>query len=220
VLNVQAVGAVSNNAYSLPVGSALAPPLRQNRDGSLAVSEVFGKYYLTNYDGLLYTAQMATGVIYPAPASTASLPWSLYNPVTSTKNLVLVYLDFTITTISGTPLTGIYGLYVNTNPAAAATTGTAITTICNKIGNGANPVGQALSTSTVPAAPSLFRPIMQKITGEVATVFPNPGLATVHIEFDGTCIITPGTTISTEQTIADTTNATVTVVACWAELPV
>ena len=122
------------------------------------------------------------------------------------------------TTINATPATGLYGLYVNTNVAAAAVTGTAVTAIPGLVGTNYQPAGKALSTSTLPAAPTLFWPFGFKETGGVVTAVPVTGLPSFHIDFDGTVVLTPGTAITPQLGTADTTNGTVICTFRWEEV--
>ena len=192
--------------------------LRIGRLSELIVAELHGKYYEQTFRGNLFWSTMSAGVIFPAPAATASNPMTLANPLGSGKNLVLVSFDMVVTTIVGTPLTGLYGLYVNKVPQAAAVTGTAMAVQPGLIGGPANSVALPLSTSTVPVAPTLLVPFGQKITGEVAaagSMLNNPAF---HIDFDGKIILAPGTAITPQQTVGDTTNATVLCSFCWEEI--
>lgn len=194
--------------------------VRQGRGAEQIVSELHGKYYESTYRGNLFWATMSAGVIFPAPAATANNPVTLYNPFGSGKNLVLVSFDMVLTVIPGTPLTGLYGLYINNVPQAAAVTGTALAAQTGLIGSAVSAVGKALTTSTVPVAPTLFLPFGGKVTGEVAAVVPITGLPAYHIDFDGKVILAPGTAITPQQTVADTTNATVLCAFSWEEVAV
>jgi hypothetical protein len=195
-------------------------PFRQGKSGETIVSELHGKFYEQNYRGNLYWATMATGVIFPAPAATANNPITLYNPFNSGKNLSLLSFDMVFTVIPGTPLTGLYGLYVNSNPAAAAVTGTVLTPQSGLVGSQGVPVGKPLTTSTVPAVPTLIKVFGQKVTGQVAAAEPNAPNQVFHCDFDGDLILTPGTSITPQQTVADTSNATVICTFVWEEVPV
>src|SRR5436309_3544891 len=124
--------------------------LRFSRSGEQIVSELHGKYAEQSFRGNVFWAAMTAGVILPAPAATANNPMTLANPAGSGKNLFLISFDMVVTVIPGTPLTGLYGLYVNTNPVAAAVTGTAIAPIPALVGSNYQPVAKPLSTSTVP----------------------------------------------------------------------
>lgn len=194
--------------------------IRQGRGAEQIFSELHGKYYEASYRGNLFWATMTAGVIFPAPGATAANPVSLYNPLGSGKNLVLVSFDMVLTIIPGTPLTGLYGLYINNLPQAAAVTGTTLAAQSGLIGGTAASAGKALTTSTVPAAPTLFLPFGGKVTGEVAAVVPITGLPAYHIDFDGRAILAPGTAITPQQTVADTTNATVLCAWAWEEVSV
>lgn len=202
---------VADGSHSMP---------RLGRAAEQVVTELHGKYYESNFRGGVFWATMAAGVIFPAPAATANNPITLYNPAGSNKNLALISFDMIMTVIPGTPLTGLYGLYVNSNPAAAACTGTALSVQAGVVGATAASVARPLTTSTVPAAPTLLLPFGNKVTGEVAAVVPILGLPAYHIDFDGRVILAPGTAITPQQTVADTTNATVLCAFCWEEIPV
>src|SRR5713101_1068723 len=99
---------------TLSDGALSVPRLGKNAEA--IVTELHGKYYETNYRGNIFWATMLAGVIFPAPAATAANVMTLANPAGSGKNLVLVSFDMVFTIIPGTPLTGLYGLYVNNNP--------------------------------------------------------------------------------------------------------
>lgn len=191
--------------------------IRLGKGGEQVVTELHGKFYEQNYRGNFFWATMTTGVIFPAPAATANNPMTLANPAGSGKNLSLTTFDMVITTIPGTPVTGLYGLFVNTVPQATAVSGTAITPQAGLIGSGSTSIAKPVSTSTVPSAPTLLIPFGQKVTGEVATVVPINGLPAYHIDFDGKVILAPGTSITPQQTAADTTNATVLCAFSWVE---
>lgn len=207
-------GQVGPQALSDGVGA----DIRQDRSGALVATELHGKYYETNFRGNLFWATMTAGVILPAPAATAANPFTLYNPLGSGKNLSLISFDMILTVIPGTPLTGLYGLYVNASPQAAAVTGTTLAPQSGVIGGTAAAVAKPLTTSTVPVAPTLLLPFGNKVTGEVAAVVPILGLPGYHIDIDGKIILAPGTSITPQQTVADTTNATVLCAISWEEV--
>lgn len=192
--------------------------VRLGKTGEQSVADAHGKYYEANYRAGLFHACMSAGVIFPAPAATAANVMTLANPAGSGRNLVLISFDMVMTIIPGTPLTGLYGLYVNNNPIAAAVTGTALTPINGFLGYGGAPVGKAFTTSTVPVAPTLLWPFGQKVTGEVAAVDPISGQFSFHIDFDGQVILGQGTAITPQQTVADTTNASVICRFAWEEV--
>lgn len=213
---------VTIEGYVGPATSADGPgiPLRQERSGAVVTTELHGKYFETNFRGNLFWATMTAGVIFPAPAAVAANPVTLYNPLGSGRNLSLISFDMIMTIIPGTPLTGLYGLYVNNSPQAAAVTGTVLAPQSGLIGGTAAAVGKPLTTSTIPAAPTLLLPFGNKVTGEVAAVVPITGLPAYHLDIDGKIILAPGTSLTPQQTVADTTNATVICAFAWEEVPV
>lgn len=200
------------------IADGVEAPIRLGRSGEQIVTEVHGKYYETAKRGNLFHATMTAGVILPAPGATAANPFTLYNPLGSGKDLVLVDFDMVVTVIPGTPVTGLYGLYVNSAPQAAAVTGTALAAQAAVIGGASAAVAKPLTTSTLPVAPTLLWPFANKVTGEVVTAVPNPGLPSLHVDLDGKVILAPGTAITVQQTAADTSNATVLCRMSWEEV--
>lgn len=180
--------------------------VRLGKGAEVVVTELHGKYYEQSYRGNIFWATMPAGVIFPAAGATAANVMTLANPAGSGKNLVLISFDMAITILSGAPATGLYGLYVNTNVIAAAVTGTAITPIPALVGSSYQPVAKPVSTSTVPAAPTLLKPFGQKFTGGVITASPLPGNPVFHIDFDGSIILAPGSAITPQLSAADATN--------------
>jgi hypothetical protein len=121
-----------------------------------------------------------------------------------------------ITTAPGTSTLGVYGLYVNNNPIAAAVTGTAITPICCSVGAGAQPVGRPFTSATLPVAPTIFR-----IVGQRYAAYPASGLpqAPLDLDCDGFIVLQPGTSICIQQVTADTTsNASAICAITWEEI--
>jgi hypothetical protein len=192
--------------------------LRLGRTGEQIVTELHGRYYEQTVRGALYWATMTAGVIFPAPANLTNNPMTLANPAGSGRNVSLVAFDMVFTTINATAATGLYGLYVNSNVVAAAVSGTAIVPVCGVVGSNFQPVAKAFSTSTIPAAPTLMKPLAFKLVGGVASAVPITGLPSIHVDFDGTFILTPGTAVTPQIGTADTTNATVLCSFCWEEL--
>lgn len=193
--------------------------LRLGKLNELVVSALHGKYAESMARERVFWACMSAGVIFPAPGATAANPFSLYNPSGSGVRANLISLDQVMTVIPGTPLTGLYGLYANTNLVATPVTGTAIVPIPGLIGSSAVPKCKPFSTSTVPVAPTLIMPYGAKATGEVAAAGPITGVSSMHVEFDGKMGLKAGAAVTPQQTVADTANATVIVCVCWEEIP-
>ena len=201
------------------VASGVESPIRLGQDSETIVTELHGKYYESSLRGNVFHATMTAGVIFPAVAATAANVMTLANPAGSGKNVSLISFDMVVTTINATVATGAYALNVNTNVIAAAVTGTAIVPVPALIGSNSLPVAKPLSTSTIPAAPTIWWPFGYKETGGVVTALPISGVSSFHIDFDGLGILSPGTCI-TPQIIGtvDTTNATVLCAFRWEEI--
>lgn len=202
-------------------GSGVETNIRLGQDSETVVTELHGKYYETSLRGNVFHATMTAGVIFPAVAATAANVMTLANPAGSGKNVSLISFDMVVTTINATVATGGYALNVNTNVVAAAVTGTAIVPVSALIGSNYLPVAKPLSTSTIPAAPTIWWPFGFKETGGTAAGAPITGVASFHVDFDGLGILTPGTCV-TPQIIGtvDTTNATVICAFRWEEIPI
>jgi hypothetical protein len=92
---------------------------------------------------------------------------------------------------------------VNTNVVAASVSSTALRPIPALVGSNDQPVAKVFTTSTVPAAPTYFRPLVTKESTST-----NPSwLAAIALDFDRTCTLSPGTAIIPQQTAADTTRS-------------
>jgi hypothetical protein len=189
---------------------------RQGKTGELVVTELHGKYLEQSYRGNLFVACQTAGVILATVAGTAP-SFSLYNPQSSGRYLSVVRFDMVLTVAAGTPVIGAYMLTVNTNPTAAATTGTALTLIPGIVGGTAAGVGKPFTSATLPANPTLYRPFVNHLTGAITTIPNMPGF---FIEFDGTCLIAPGCTMSVGQLNVDTTNASALCGVIWEEIPI
>lgn len=212
------VEAVSGNNPSTD-GSLVA--LRVGRGSDLITSELHGKYYEQARRGNVFTATMTAGVIFPAPASTASNVMTLANPLGSTVNLSIISFEMLFTILPGTPVTGTYQLGASIVPQGAAVTGTAIVPFAMPLGSQAQPQGRALSTSTIPAAATIIKALGQKVTGELAAAAPMTPYPGLHFaDFDGSLVVGPGAALTPQMTAADTTNATVICSFTWEEIPI
>jgi hypothetical protein len=190
--------------------------LRLGKGAELIVSELHGKYAEQSYRGNVFVACQTAGVQLATVAGTAP-SFSLFNPASSGKYLALIRWDMVLTVAAGTPVIGAYMLTVNTNPIAAATTGTAVVPIPGIVGGTSTAVGKPLTSATLPANPTLYRPFVNHLTGAITTIPNMPGF---FIDFDGTCLIAPGCTISVGQLNVDTSNASALCGVIWEEIPV
>jgi len=188
-----------------------AAPLRQGRTGEGLITQLHGKYYESNLRGSVFVATTTAATL--STLGTA-VSFALTNPAGSTKNASIIRVEVGITTAPATPVVGIYAIYVNSNPVAAAVTGTALATAPALIGSNLSSSVKAFTTATLPATPTLYRVLQNKETGASTTI---PYLPTFAIDFDGTMILGPGTALSVQQNTADATNASAIITVVWEE---
>lgn len=196
------------------VGVGTTQLLAQGRLSESLVGELYGKYYQLTSNGLVFQA-ISTPALLNTAGTTASM--ALFNPANSGKNLMLIRAQLTVTVVPGTPTAGIFGLYINNNPIAAAVTGTTLAGTNCFLGNGTKPVAFTFTTATLPAVPTLVRSLGQKNFAALATV--GAGIPPEY-DFDGDMILGPGTAVSIQESTADTTNSTASITFVWAELPI
>jgi hypothetical protein len=190
--------------------------IRQGKSAEVVVTELHGKYYEQAYRGRIFRAvQAAGGVLVTTVGTTAS--FALANPLNSGVNLSVLKLYAAIKVLPGTPIIGYYGVYVNTNPAGAAVTGTALTPFGHPLGSGVTPAGKPFTTATLPAAPSLYDILQQKTATAEAPLSPPPPFV---LSYDGDFLLGPGSTLSIMQDASDTTAATMVCGVEWEEIAV
>ncbi len=165
---------------------------RLTRDGGLVTQDLHGRFFETVVRGNVYEACTAVAGVPHGTTIGTTAAFTLYNPLGSGKNLVV--LDWSMGYISGTLGAGSVFACANTNPSAAAVTGTAITPT-NLLLGGAVGVGKAFTTATLPASPAVIRPVWT-LTAMLATTALTP--VTVREVIDGKYIIAPGCALSLE----------------------
>jgi hypothetical protein len=207
---------IQGRVGDISVGDGATPALRLGRDGNLIMSELHGRYFEQSFRGNLFVACQTAGVTIAIVAGTAP-SFSLFNPASSGVYLSVVRWEMVLTVAAATPVIGAYMLTVNTNPIAAATTGTAVVPTPGIIGGTSAARGRPLTSATLPANPTLYRTLAQHYTGAITTI---PNMPAFGIDFDGTALIAPGCTMSVGQLNVDTTNASGLCAVIWEEIPV
>jgi hypothetical protein len=176
--------------------------------------DVYGDLYHTAINATVFEATTSTaGVTHGTTIGTAGA-FTLYNPKTSTKNLVV--LEMRMSYVSGTLGSGTVYLCANTNPAAAAVTGTSITPAPTLIGSSATAQGTAFTSSTLPAAPTVVKPIWT-LTPMLATSVFQP--FELSDQTEGKYVILPGCSLSLEAVAGAGTAPKVVFSMSWVEVP-
>lgn len=185
---------------------------RMTRDLGVTVQDLHGRFYEAVVRGTAFEACTATTGVAPGTAIGTTGAFTLYNPAGSGKNLVL--LDISFGYVSGTLGSGQVYLAANTNPVAAAVTGTAITPT-NLLLGGAIGVGKAFTTSTLPVSPTVLRPVWILSPLLATTIF---APVTIREVMDGKYVITPGCSLSLETVGGAGTTPLVNFGMSWEEV--
>jgi len=184
------------------------------RQGDL-VTLPFGKYYQAVMDGMVYWATTPDGGVAPGTDSASTTQAvSLYNANGTGVNLVVIRTS--IAYVSGTLGAGELMYTVNTNPAAAAVTGTAMTRTNAKLGVGAG-AATPLYSATVPAAPTLLGPAYTLDASLASTV---SFLGVYKDDIDGQIIVQPGTSFNMAADAAAGSTPLIMIGIVWIEVPV
>jgi hypothetical protein len=195
-------------------GNGSPNTLRSLREGSLAVRQLGGKYQELVAEGRLFHVCSQAAGVAPGTAIGTAAAFTLYNPASSGKKLVIVQTQMVY--VSGTLGTGNIDYVASKNPVAAAPTGTGLTEVNALIGAGALPVGQGMETVTLPAAPTLIRPFCS-LTPLLASSVLIPWI--VVDDVDGMIVVGEGCAVSLEATAAAGTSPLVQFGMSWYEIP-
>ncbi len=177
--------------------------IRTNDEGVLLSADISSRYELSVLEETVFTGANLGGtpVTTQAGLSATTPALTLYNPVGSGVNLVLLNVSVNVTTAPA----AVAGLMLafnalNATPPATTTTATVTNAI---IGFTGTPKGQCFRIATLAAAPVAFNFI-----GSVGAA--STALTTLFTNIDGLVIIPPGVAISIQSTsaIAITANYT------------
>ena len=140
--------------------------LRTGRQGELILNLAGGEYEEACSRGELYCACNQAEVTYGTALTATAVTFTLYNPVGSTHDLVLLQIGIATRTSS---TAGHLVLAANVNNAAAAPATNTELTIRNCKLDGSAGVAKAYSATTLPAAPLAIMALMSMgvtVTGE------------------------------------------------------
>ncbi len=183
--------------------------------GHVLTGDLLPKYAEQVKRGNVFSGGTAATGVAPGTAIGTTGAFTLANP--SGSGVVLVPIVASMGYISGTLGAGVVWYLANTNPSAAAVSGTAITVVKNKLST-ASPgnAGLAYTTSTLPAAPTILRPAWS-LTALLATTAVQPYL--VKDDLDGEFVIAPGCSLTLHSTAAAGTSPLVVFGCSWVEIP-
>ena len=191
------------------VADGVQTPLRSVKNGSLLVADGYPRYMQMALDGELYIGANLGGtpVTTQAGLSATTPALTLYNPVGSGVNLVLVTVCVDITTAPAAAAG--FMLAKNLVNATAPATTTNATMYNANLGSNKVPLGQCYRVATLAVEPTAFR-FIGGTTGAAA-------ISAVQLidHVDGEVIISPGVAISIQATSAAACLCSFT----WLEVP-
>lgn len=187
---------------------------RMGRDWALVTQDGHAQLQEAVFRGKCFSACQTTATTMPAGLSASPTTTTLYNPLNSGVNGVIWYGGVTNLIVFAAAAT--VWVAVNNNVVAAATTGTALQGVNLLAGSGNNPVISALTTATLPAAPTRALAILGAgLTGAITTI---PTTAPLGRWFNGSIILGPGCSLSFQSSTVGPTTGTVGE-WIWEEIP-
>ncbi len=181
---------------------------------ALATFSAHGKYHDAVLRGRCFSGGTAASGVAPGTSIGTTAAFSLYNPVGSGYNLHV--LRASVGYISGTLGAGVIHWAANVNPAAAASTGTAIVAVNCLLGGGSG-VGRPLTTVTLPASPTILRPFVS-LGASLASTAAQPWQIVEDV--DSEFVIQPGCTLSLEGTTASGSSPLLAFGITWEEFAI
>ena len=204
---IQLAGAVGPSA----VGDGATPPVRQNRDGSLAVVESHGRYYEAAYRKNLFTA-VASGTTLTA-ANTAYTGLAVLNPSGNSKNFVLQKTGGFLAVTSASTLGIALGYWAQGTTTMTNTT--PVTVLPNFVGTGGS-TAIASSSATTAASQTAIKYLLHN-TAAIATTGEDPGW---QVDLEGSIIVPPGYGVALIAVSAASAASALYADISWEEVPV
>lgn len=208
---------MSDLQYRGPIlgSSGGAVPFTADETGAQRVADARARYAGLARTGSLFFACNQAAIAASAGLSTAAKILTLYNPFNSGKNVELVEIIVSMTTLPGTSTTVDVNVFLSGNltpTQAAPSSVTAETVQCCLLG-GAAGVAKAYNTCTLAATPVAIRPLAS--TGVLTAV--GTSNFVVKDEVAGALILAPGIYVTIEA------SAGTMALQCsmtWAEIPI
>ena len=215
------------------ISEGRAVPLRLGGSAKVVSGRAHGRYREQSIRGNLFVGGNELNQTMKVQ-NTRNAACAIYNPPGSGKYVSLVRWEMTIDS-SNFPSLAALGIYVTVNLSQTAITDTPGIVQAGFVRQGfvqTNGFGNPYTKSSLllPAAivydpltytggdlPTIFR-VMSTQTAGVATTI--PGLPSYAVEFDGTCIMSPGTLICCQQTAGSINNVSSVHAIVWEEISI
>lgn len=199
------------------VDDGSAPVFRAGNTGEAIVSSLHGHYTEQALRGNLFVATSnLSELIQGYPSVTPNL--AFYNPIGSQKLLSMVRFEMAISTAPTTPVIGPYLLALLSKYSADPATTPMQNNFSGITGVSQSGMGRLVAGATFTGATSqIYRMIATHYTGAVTTI---PNMPAYAIDFDGTCLLSPGNALYPAQLNNDATNANAFYTFIWEEIPI
>jgi hypothetical protein len=199
-------GATGKQLGQVPIASA-------GEFGEVLISDLHSRYYENNYRGNVFGVGYAAAAL-AAPSATSPGSFTLYNPLGSGKNLVMLEITSALTTFTAVATTiCAIGVYTFTNQTPTGLT-PGNTPLCALVGSGNASIAKTYTAATVVGGNTF--PIRQVNNTGILTAV---GFAGNFAKDDvsGALIITPGCGFGLAAT-ATAADDTIQVCYTWAEV--
>jgi hypothetical protein len=183
--------------------------LRAGKTGELVVGDAHGRFFEAASRGKLYYACNQAAITFGTALTATAVTFTLYNPLGSLVNLVL--LQTGVTVLTGTTAGSIV-YAANVNPAAAIPATNTELTVRNAKLDGAAGYAKAYSITTLPAAPVAIRTIGGLLGATAGGV-----MNSIVDNVDGSIILAPNTCLTVQGI---TIVGTGLISMLWEEVPI
>lgn len=216
-------GSVGAPQSSMQAGTT--PNLRQGQLGDLIVTELHGKFYESTYRGNLFSTGMTSTALSANTITTSATTTPIigvWNPLSSTINLVLVKAKCLITVAGNSAVAPGAFMWATSTGNAVITTGLSPLSRKTLIQAGSQAKGYNITT----ALTGLTNPLVIQHAAAFGTLVAAQGATATPMfsgdaveEFDGSMIIPPGGFLALLNTTS-TTTINVASMLLWEEVPV
>lgn len=184
--------------------------LRAGKTGELITAEAHARYYEAVSRGSVFCACNQAEITFGTGLTATAVTFTLYNPLGSPVNLVLLSCGITVRTAT---TAGHIVYAANVNPAAAIPATNTELVVRNAKLNGSAGYAKVYSVTTLPAAPVAVR-----VAGAAGVISATAGAAHLIRDYvEGSIILTPNTAVTVQGiTIAGTG----IIDMCWEEVPI
>lgn len=175
----------------IPAADGAVETVRLGKTLETITGDAHGRYFEAVSRGNVFFVADQTGKTVPAGLSASPTTVTLFNPKNSGINAAILFaaIDFIVAFAAGAAV----WLAANTDPTAAAASGTAAVPVNALLGSTKTPTVKAFTAATLPAAPVAIAQLGAGLTGAITTA---PVSQPFYREFAGGLVLGPGAALS------------------------